>query len=293
MMPVVMSARRLAVGLAPVVVVVGLSACAEDSDVVPSGAVSRVPSWVGLAAVVLGCAVIAGAAVLVVRRVVPRERLEENLEAASAKFQGVATLYGILLALVVFAVWSNWHEAADSVTGEAEQAVLLDRLAASFPEPLRGELQGAIANYLEVVIDDEWQLEGGVSLAARGAMADIYAVVTGFVPPDDRLSNLQAQALDEVSALDQARIARVQNQDSALPSFLWVLLLLGAAVTIGFALTLVTPSPWSQAVMVAALAAVLAFSLYAVVALNEPFSRPFSLPPTPYRVALGAVQADP
>jgi hypothetical protein len=65
---------------------------------------------------------------------------------------GTGLFYGLLLGLVAVGAYTNYSNADDAVTHEANAAGVLYRDVSNFPEPQRSELRAAISNYIEIVI---------------------------------------------------------------------------------------------------------------------------------------------
>ncbi|MFY0030148.1 hypothetical protein ABTP79_18740, partial [Acinetobacter baumannii] len=67
---------------------------------------------------------------------------------------------------------------------------------------------------------------------------------------------------------------------------LWTVLIVGAAVTIGFSYFFGMESARSQIIMTALVALVLSLNLFLVVVESHPFAGTFRIQPTPFKVAL-------
>src|SRR5581483_12013613 len=83
-------------------------------------------------------AVVAVAGLVAVRWAVPLEVLRANNDVAGNYLQSLGTLYAVLLAFVVFVVWSQFDEARGSVEREANEIADLWRIARALPPHVRG-----------------------------------------------------------------------------------------------------------------------------------------------------------
>src|SRR5262245_61855113 len=102
-----------------------------------------------------------------VHQYVPVELRKANNEVAGGYLQTVGTIYAVLLAFVVFEVWSQHNEAWRLIEREANELADLVRIARSLGEPLRsGAVQTARA-YAAEVIEQEWALLACDQVSAR------------------------------------------------------------------------------------------------------------------------------
>jgi hypothetical protein len=95
-----------------------------------------------------------------------------------------------------------------------------------------------------------------------------------------------------LAALDRlwrARQERLLAAQSTIPGIVWLVLLLGGAVTIAFGSFLGAPSVAMQLAMSSVLAASGALVLLLIVALSNPFRGDFRVSAAPYVVVLQAI----
>jgi hypothetical protein len=82
---------------------------------------------------------------------------------------------------------------------------------------------------------------------------------------------LYLQALQGIHDLNDARRDRLVDTEEGLPALLWVVLLLGGVIVVGFTYLFGLDNTLVHTLMVGALAAVIALSLFTVGALDYPF----------------------
>lgn len=70
--------------------------------------------------------------------------------------EGAFVFFGLLLALVTIAAYDNYAGARETVAAEASELGSLYRSVSSYPQPLRGELQAGLQDYVKYVVDEAW-----------------------------------------------------------------------------------------------------------------------------------------
>lgn len=94
------------------------------------------------------------------------------------------------------------------------------------------------------------------------------------------------QALDATAQLGDARRERVNQASGAIPTLLWVALLLGGLVTVGFAFSFGMRSLTAHALIVFSLAMLIGYLLLLVYQLDYPFSGVARVDPHAFELAL-------
>jgi hypothetical protein len=86
--------------------------------------------------------------------------------------------------------------------------------------------------------------------------------------------------------LNDARRDRLVDAEEGLPAFLWVVLLLGGVIVVGFTYLFGLDNTLVHTLMVGALAAVIALSLFTVGALDYPFGSGVRVGPEAFELTL-------
>jgi hypothetical protein len=98
-------------------------------------------------------------------------------------------------------------------------------------------------------------------------------------PGNAQQAMFYAESLHQVNELGMLRRLRILASGSQLPHLMWVLLIVGAVVTIGFMFTFGTKHAVTQYIVTIAVSAMLVFSILMVGALEHPFSGDVSIKP--------------
>jgi Protein of unknown function (DUF4239) len=221
----------------------------------------------------------------VVQRLVPSEKRQEHNDVAGFLYAVVGIVYAVLLALLVIAVWEQFQKARETVESEANGVAEVAWLAHRLPEPERHVLQEDARAYAQEVVDEEWPrmeqgLEGVQSLPEGWDLIDdMRATLQGFEPSTAAEQELYAEGLDRISRFGDARRMRIVAAKEGIPGVLWVVLVFGGVVTVGFTYLFGMRNTWAHRLMVMSLTAVIALVLFAIVAMDHPFSGGASVDP--------------
>lgn len=227
-----------------------------------------------------------------VRRRVPLPILETQHEVAGFIIGVLGAIYAVLLAFVVVAVWDQYGEAKVTVAAEANQLNDLSRMAQGFPAPAQQSVLEGLRAYGQSVIDDEWQTmsNGEASPKTQAAMDNLWQLYRGVEPQTNRENALYGESLDRLNQLSDSRRLRIYASADDMPAVIRILLWGGGLVMVAFTYFFGVKSIRSQALMTAALAGEIAFILFLIVALDNPFHGYVRLPPEQMQQALGRIQ---
>ena len=228
-----------------------------------------------------------------VQRLVPAEKRQEHNDVAGFLYAVVGVVYAVLLALLVIAVWEQYQKANETVESEASAVGEIAWLAHRLPEPERHELQEDARSYAQEVVDQEWPrmeqgLEGGVQSLPEGwdLIDDMRATLQDFEPSTEAEQNLHAEGLDQIDRLGDDRRLRLVAAEEGIPGVLWVVLVFGAVVVVGFTYLFGLRNSWAHRLMVMSLTAVIALVLFTVGVMEHPFSGGVHLEPEAFELIL-------
>jgi hypothetical protein len=239
-----------------------------------------------------GSVVVSLLGMALVRRSVAVSALEAHSEVAGFVYAVLGVVYGVLMAFVVTVVWDRYDRAETVASLEAGALADLGRLADHLPAAQRAEAQQTLLAYGRVVIDEEWAImrSGGASPRAQQLADAIWATFGRIEPTNDREAGIYQQALGQLDALSDARGARLLLARSGLPGLMWVVLVVGALVTVGFSFLLAVKSAVAQALIVTTLAASVALVLCLIGALNFPFDGTVHVGPDALAFAMSVIE---
>ena len=246
--------------------------------------------------VVCGACLAAVIGLMVVQRLVPATIRKEHNDVAGFIYAVLGVIYAVLLALVVIATWEEFGRARVTVEAEANALAEIFWLAHRLPEPEGRELQELARSYAEEVVDEEWPLmeqgEAPLMTQTQGTPAgwtlidDIRASLQEVEPTTLAGQELYAEGLDQVQRLADARRMRLVMAQESLATVLWVVLIVGGIVAVGFAYLFGMQNTWAHALMVGSLAGVIALVLFTIAAMDHPFSGAARVGPEAFELVL-------
>lgn len=222
-----------------------------------------------------------------VRYVASATWLHANNEVAGNYLQTLGTIYAVLLAFVVFVVWQQHNETRCAVESEANELSDFYRTIQALPgtQPVRDSIQ----KYAKVVVDEEWtaMAHGRWSKEAERALEEIWHALQSIEPRTKREEALYTEALARFNDLSDARNHRLYCGLLRLPPSLWVLLLTNGGLVVGSMWIFGLESFAAHALMTVALAGSIAFMLFLVSDLDNPFWDSWRVGPDAFERALG------
>jgi hypothetical protein len=217
--------------------------------------------------------------VLLVRRLVKGRVSEDHNDLPVPIFQTAGTIYAVLLAFSVIAVWQSYGAAKDNMEEEASTLTTLYRQTNGLPDAQQWVLRRLLRDYTRAVVVDEWPIQaatGGASPRARKALGEIYRA---YRTMDHRVaaSPISIEFLQTLRIVAADRNRRTLEASEALPAVLWLGLLIGGVIVIGMTFVLYTEQMWPHVLFSVLIAALIGTLLLITLLLHRPFHGPLGL----------------
>ena len=227
---------------------------------------------------------------LAVRPFVQKRFGEEHNAVFDTGFSAVGIMYAIVAGLLVLGVYSTFDDASKAAADEASNLVLMYHEAGAFPQPERDQTRQAVESYTRSVIEDDWPAlaDGEGSPTTERALDRMYAVL-GPMEPDRKWSDQYSAAVGELNTVLTLRYERIDDSSAALVPIYWVVLFVGAFLTVLHLVLLHMKNRTMHLIAVAVTAAMLGMVLYLLIELNMPFRGQISLSPTRFEAALATM----
>jgi hypothetical protein len=251
-------------------------------------ALNTIPVWpliVGLLAV---CELYSVGLMLLARRRLGFDRLKLNNEVAGFKFSVIGVLYAVLLAFVVIAVWENYNATGTAIRNEAKAVGDMAQLSYALPESQGEEMRRLLDAYVKEVQQSEWgtMAQGLPSKAAADALAHLTQATINMQVAQMRDLAVFQQALHLLAVIEDNRNERLESADGSVPMILWLVLIAGAVITLGYPAFFGTMNVLAQTLMTATPAALVALILVPAILLDFPFTGEVVLSSAPFDEAL-------
>ena len=239
------------------------------------------PAWVLIVAITFAFVAISCGGHVLVRRSFAQTDFIEHNEVAGFVVAVVGVLYAVLLAFITIVVWEHFAAAEDRASQEVDAATDILRFSAYLAPSDGRRLMNDLDRYVEVVISDEWpaMAHGRSSTQAQDDVVRLLGDTVALPVNTLRQANLQNRLLDRVQTVADLRRRRISDNQSGVPSVLWVALIVGASTVIGFLYLFGLKNFRVQLLMTALTATVIGLSFSVVIALDFPFRGDISISP--------------
>jgi hypothetical protein len=189
-------------------------------------------------------------AVWLIRRYVPATREEFNSEIVAAMLGVLAAFFGLLLAFVVVIQFQNHDDARANVETEADAlaAIVRDNQALGGPEADR--VRGAVATYVQAVVQDEWPRlhDAGQESPRAAALDSLYETLQGIEPRTQRARAFYDDSVRQLNIALDARRNRLADGRGGLPTEVAALIIVGAVAILSYATLVGSRSFWFRAI---------------------------------------------
>jgi hypothetical protein len=201
----------------------------------------------------------------------------------------VGVIYAVLLGFVVIVTWESFNSAESIVGQEASTLRSIHRESAAFPQETREQIQGLVRQYATEVVNEEWPAMADAE-PGDPRVGDVLDELTAAIasvpvstPAQEEFVGAEAQRLSELVAL---RSERLDYADRGIPEVLWVALVVGGVVTVGFALLFGLRRAVLHSLMVGSLAALVGVLFFVTLVINYPFAGDVAVEPEPFQRVL-------
>lgn len=223
---------------------------------------------------------------LLVRKYFDIEKLKSCHEVGGYLLSVVGTMYAVLLGLIVVDAMTKFQTARDIVEQEANSLADVFLLANSFPEEKCHKVRVVCNEYVKEVLTEEWpaMADGKISKTARKAIVELMKEVMSFEPVSENQKAIYPIAVQEACQVWDYRRARTNLAQHGIPVVEWVVLIIGAIVTIVFTYFFGLSDAKAQMAMTAMVSLLISLNMYLVILFGAPFSGDLQVSPDAFRV---------
>jgi hypothetical protein len=221
-----------------------------------------------------------------VDRIVSRDMRIAHNDLAGFILAVIGVIYAVLLAFVTIGVWERYQQAEARSFDEAGQLAVVYRDADAFPQS--HELRGLIRDYTETVINDEWpkMRHGEESAKADRLIERIDRTIRTMVVSSDLRQDVHDQILQAINTAQTDRDARLSEDATGIHGLMWMVLIAGGGLTVGFTFLFGFRHSAMQMLMTGSLGLLIGLVLFLTVAMNYPYRGSISVQPDAFHSAL-------
>jgi hypothetical protein len=250
-----------------------------------------IPEWLSLLLVTVFFTGFGVGAVLLVRKFVHHSILKKHNEIAGFVFATVGVIYGVMLAFVVIGVWEQYEHAKEVASNEAMQVYALYRDLSMYPdhEQTKPAIE-ALAWFSLAVVEKEypavrqwkWETPKLANVETRWNMEKLWDSIYKITPKTGHELAIYSEVINNITSLGQERQKRLVISRHDLPEAIWVTVILGGLITLGFTALFGSENIRGQIVITTLLGIVLSLTIFVVIILNSPFVGSVSIKPEGY-----------
>jgi hypothetical protein len=180
-----------------------------------------------------------GASVLIlifIRKKLEPENWKSNHEVASFIFNGYGLIYAVLVAFVVFATWNDYEAAKETVDNEAIISFELFLDVGVLDNPHKNEIRTRLMQYDSIVVAEEWDLMEAkqTSNSAKEKLSQVFVILAGYNPTTKTQEIVLQEIYQKLNDLVGQRRTRIFYATNRVPNVMWVVLIIGALLSVFF-----------------------------------------------------------
>ena len=225
--------------------------------------------------IVVAAASVAITAMLLVRRRAPEGSFFADGDRAAGIFGVLATSFALLIGFMVFLAFESYDQSRGGAEDEATLVAQLYETAQLMPPNVRGELSGQLVCYARSVVHEEWPaMEAGtIGQTINPWGARLFRTLQSAEPTSAAEGSAYDHWLEQNSQREAARNDRIHGAVGVIPLTVWIVLLLTAAVTVGYMLLFADRGEraWVQAALMGCVVVVVTATLLLISGLDDPF----------------------
>jgi hypothetical protein len=196
--------------------------------------------------------------------------------------------YGITLGLISVANYENYSSVEAIVEAEASSLAALYRDVGVLEKSEKNDLQKTLKEYTRYIVEEAWPLQSqGIVPKGGTTLMDTFQVqLAQYLPETDRDKIIYSEVFDQFNVLIEKRRERLSSVSKAMPTSVWVVLLVGAFVNIVLTSLLVIDNRKLDIIINTLCGLLLGSLIFLIAAMDNPFRGEFSVSAEPFELLL-------
>ena len=198
----------------------------------------------------------------------------------------IGVIYAVLLAFVAIGVWERFQQAEARSYDEAAAISTLYRDSDSFPQGK--DLRRLLRAYALSVANVEWaRMRSGERAPLSDALLDsVDRGIRNLSVNSPSRQNVQADMLSAMNTAMLDRQTRLTVDFVGINGIMWVVLIIGAFVTVAFTYLFGFEKTIMQQLMIGGLSLLVGLVIFLILALDYPYRGSIAVQPEAFRVML-------
>jgi len=217
----------------------------------------------------------------------PRLRFgETDVEFGAAMLASIMVFYGLATALTAVQVWEGYEHVREVNEQEASSLAAFYRNVSQYPEPLRTDLRDRVREYTHQIIHDSWTVQRQGHIPSQGvrSLDQVQSMLVRFEPKTEAEKGLALETLASYDRMMEARRMRLDSVERRLPGILWLVVILGAFISLTSSFYFPVRDEHVHRVQVGLLAGFIGLVIFMIFALDRPYRGDLGLKPRPYEL---------
>jgi Protein of unknown function (DUF4239) len=218
---------------------------------------------------------------LVSRKYVDHFKFRMHNDVAGAIYGVIGSVYAVLLAFIVIIVWEQFTDAEKCVNTEVSHLTILYRYADAFPDSTKDKIHKTIICYMNDVIHDEWKCMDQLTYSpkARHSCFEICKIFMDMNPQNESQTLWKQESMAEIREVFLARRMRLNSMLYDIHPLIWLTLIIGAIIVIGFGYFFDTKSRRAHLLLIIGLSTFIGMTLLLIDTIVHPFCGLISVSP--------------
>ena len=160
--------------------------------------------------------------------------LIKSMQDNSLVYGSISSFSTILIAFMIIVLWQILLEARHSVDRESRALAKIILTDQALPPSVQHPLHAAIKNYIQLVVDEEWEMMrwGKSSPRAEEALDQIYDTLAEYNPKEGKESIFYQEIITYLNNASEARHDRLAKLKSIMPTSLFSIFILSLCLII-------------------------------------------------------------
>lgn len=231
------------------------------------------PWTLGVIAIIVIFTAFANLGIMFTRRTFAKD-LKSHHDVLGFVFTNLGVLYSVLLGFTVVNVQQRFDQINTTIKTEAAYLAELYRDAEAFSEKDQKAIQEALKNYTKSILHDEWTMAALGKPHPRTSLM-LNSVWHAYYNTDlstNKEEILYAESIRQLNNLINVRLSRLLGGSESLNNEMWILLIAGGIIVVGFICLFSFESLWLHLMLACILASSTAFLLFLIYTLDTAFS---------------------
>ncbi len=249
----------------------------------------NLPDWLLMILLILFFSSFSIAGLLITRKFIHHSILKLHNDVAGFMFSTLGVIYAVLLAFVVLVVWEEYNDAKKIAESEGSYAFALYRDVSLYPDStIALKLRREFKDYAKAVIHKEYPAmkEMKVDTKTIVMFRDFFYEMKKINPQTAQEQIIYSEIMDNLNTIAEYRALRMLNSKSSVPSAVWIAIIIGGLITIGFTFLFGTENFKAQMFMSICLSTLVALVIFVIIELQYPFSGEVSVGSEGYKEIL-------